>query len=499
MTLESILLEKSNDYTELERIDPIALPSTISFKNELSATVVIPARNVESSILGCLTSIEQSSFNIKHQNRLQVVVVDDGSNDETWQIVKNSKLSLNLAAIRQQYGGQTKALNTGISAAENDIIICCDADMVLSHYAIEQFVTRHQLFSNVLLVGFRSDTPISDLRVNPEYIYRNGSHRQSCFNNDERITFPIPGWPTNMCLASNHFKRLGNFRRLWMPDGDEWLLPDLVFGALFSLSKSTYFEIGGYDERFVGWGCNDGYLACKAIAAGNYIVPTYSASGLHISHPARSGNKQVEYEKNRQLFFKLVQSNEAESCRNWLDKAKNRIVESVFLKPQKFRDQREKVPRQEASEQIEIDSLLSIGEYSKVFSKLSKLLTPDKTLLYLKRGRALFGMKKYPEAISVFEIASTTIPNAAIDLAVAHAASGHFSLAHKIVREFALANPESSLNSYWCNTPAEKHIGRGKSYLSQGFDDVALRCFEAALICDPASKDALNYREQCFR
>lgn len=509
MTLQTSLLEKSNDYTELERkyfdvsnsslIDPIALPLTTSFKKELSTTIVIPARNVEFSILACLTSIEQSSFNIKYQNRLQVVVVDDGSNDGTWQIVKNSTLSINLTAIRQRHCGQAQALNTGISVAENDIIICCDADMVLSYYAIEQFITRHQLFSNTLFVGFRSDTPISDLRVNPEYIYKNGSHRQSCFTNDERITFPIPGWPTNMCLASNHFKKLGNFRSLWMPDGDVWLLPDLVFGAFFSLSKSTYFKIGGYDERFVGWGCNDGYLASKAIAAGNYIVPIYAASGLHISHPARSCNKQIEYEKNRQLFFELIQSNEAETSRNWLDKAKDRIVESIFLTPKKFSALREKNPKQEASEQIEIDSLLSIGEYSKALSRISKLLTQDKTSLLLKRGRAFLGMGKYPEAINDFELVSTIIPNVAVDLAIAHAANGHFSLAHKIVQKFVLANPENPLNLYWYNTPVEKHIGQGKSYLDQNFNDVALRCFEAALICDPGNKDALKYREQCYR
>lgn len=508
MTLQTTLLEKSNDYTELESkyfdvtnsslIDPITLPPFRPLNEKFSVTVVIPAWNVESSILACLTSIEQSSFNIKYQNRLEVVVVDDGSNDGTWEIVKNSKLSLNLTVVRQKHCGQPQALNTGISIAGNDIIICCDADMVLCYYAIEHFVDRHRLFPNVLLVGFRSDILKSDLRINPDYISRNGSHRQSYFINDERITFPIPGWPINMSLTSNHFKRLGNFRSLWMPDGDAWLLPDLVFGALFSLPKSTYFKIGGWDERFKGWGCNDGYLACKAIAAGNYIVPTYAASGLHISHPARSKTKQIEYEKNRQLFFKLIQSNEDEISRNWLDKAKNRIVESIFLNPQRATNQQGRDIKQGLAKQIEIDSLLSVGEYSKVLFMLSKFSNQDKTSMLLKRGRALLGIGKYPEAISVFKMASALISDVVVDLAITHAANGQFSLARKLMRKFAVINPESPLNLYWHNTPAEKHIQQGMNYLNQDFKDVALRCFEAALIKDPDDKLVLKYRDQCL-
>lgn len=507
MTQKKDLLEKNNDYKEFEEkfskvsnssvIDPFALPSTNFLTESLSTTIVIPAGNVKSSIIACLTSIEQSSFNINHQDRLQVIVVDDGSNDGTWELIKYSKLSLNLTVIRQQHSGQAKALNTGIGVAENDIIICCDADMVLSYYAIEQLVSRHQIFPNTLFVGFRSDTLISDIRVNPEYIYSNGSHRQSCFSNDERITFPIAGWPINMCLASSHFKRLGNFRSLWMPDGDAWLLPDLVFGALFSLPRSTYIKIGGYDERFVGWGCTDGYLAAKAIAAGSYVVPVYAASGLHISHPARSGNKQIEYEKNRQLFFKLIESNMEEINRNWLDKAKNRIVESIFLRPKKSRALQREDLKQEMSNQIVIDSLMSIGDYSSVLSKLSKLVTEDKTVLLLKKGRALFGLGRYLEAIGAFEIVSDLIPDATVDLASALAAHGQFSNAHKVIQRFAHTNPENPLVSYWYNTPVENHIEQGKNYLNQDFTDVALRCFEAALICDPGNKEALEFHEQC--
>src|SRR3989344_3414713 len=131
--LKQVLTEKNNDYT---------LNSSLFSPNKpLAVSIVIHAYNAQFSILSCLSAIEQSSFNLKHQNRLQVIVVDDGSKDDTWKLVKNSDFSLNLTLLRQTNHGQAQALNTGISISEGDIIISCDSDMVLGYYTIEHFVT----------------------------------------------------------------------------------------------------------------------------------------------------------------------------------------------------------------------------------------------------------------------------------------------------------------------------------------------------------------------
>jgi len=343
--LKQVIAERSNDYTLLEEkykkntgnslLDPNIKPIEIESLKPLTVSVVIPAYNTQSSILACLASIEQSSFNIKHQDRLQVIVVDDGSKDDTSKLVKSSNFSLNLKLIRQENRGQAQALNTGISIAEGDIIISCDSDMVLGYYAIEHFVTAHQQMPDVLFTGFRNDTPKTDPRVNVDLIRKNGTHHSSFFTNDERIVFPVSGWPSNMCLASNNFKNLGEAHSLWMPDNDAWLLPDMVIGALFSLSRSVFWEIGGYDERLVGWGCTDSYLAAKAIGANQYIVPLYATSGLHISHPVRLEHKQIQYEANRKLFFKFVETTRVDRHPNYLNKAKDRIVELFVYTPKK--------------------------------------------------------------------------------------------------------------------------------------------------------------------
>lgn len=507
MNQKRALEEKSNDYSHLEEkyfkvnklnlLDPFSPPTKSTFTKELTATVVIPARNVESSILSCLMSIEQSSFNLKHQNRLQVVVVDDGSDDSTWELIKNNKFALNLTGVKQKQHGQAQALNTGISVSENEIIICCDADMVLSYYAIEHFILRHQQFPNVLLVGFRSNVSNKSLRVNPKYIRENGSHQYSYFQKDERITFPIPGFPDNMCLTSSHFKNLGHLRGLWMRNNyDPWLLSDLVLGALFSLSKSTYHKIGGYDERLVGYGCTDGYLASKAISAGNFVIPVYAASGLHISHPSRTGNKRQEYEKNRQLFLKFLKSSQIDNYPNGLTHAKERIIESftqksVLLNTKNY-NTKEVIPKY-----YQVDSLLALGKYTESLGLLSKNTTKNGCGLAFRRGSALFGLHKYNEAIGNFKKAISTIPEASINIAISQAANFQFELAHKTFKKFALENSKSALLPFWYKQSVQDNITQGKNFLNQGFYDTAIRCFENALICEPDNNKALKYIRKC--
>lgn len=489
------LVNKSNDYSLLEEkyfsankislLDPFDTSQTITIDKRLTVSVVIPAGNVKNSIIACLTSIDQSSFNEKYSNRLEVIVVDDGSNDGTWETIKNLKSSLNLTGIKQNHHGQAQALNTGIGVAQGDIIISCDADMVLSYFCIENFVSRHALVRDNLFVGFRSDT--ADVST--------GNRNYSDFLNDERIVFSVPGFPKNMCLASNHFKNLGYMNNLWMPDDDAWLLPDLVFGALFSLSRSIHQKIGGYDERFKGWGCTDGYLAAKAIAAGCFVIPTYSASGLHASHPPRSGNNRyIEYKKNRHLFFDLLKTSTMGEFPDWLKDAKKRIIESFVNKPKSKTRSLPKKYFAEESTYHKIDTLLSIGNHAKALTIISSI-SPKDPLLLLKQGKALFGLKRYSEVVGLYKEIAPVIPETAIDLAVTLAAEGKFLSANKIFTQFSQSYPNAPILKCWSKELIQKYIQRGEKHFAQKFYNVALRCFEYALILEPKNKTALKYRE----
>jgi len=513
-SVEQALTKSNNDYSNLQQyfkketnsflnFDPLNSPPAINTNKQLTVTVVIPCWNAGETILSCLSSIEQSSFNIKYQNRLQVVVVDDGSTDDLWNLLKKIKFYLNFTVVQQKHSGVAHARNTGISVAGGEIIVICDPDMILHYQTIEHFVCRHQILPNVLLAGFRADVPKNDKQVISSNIKKNGAPLGTCFMNDIRIRFPEPGWPNNMCLTSNHYKNLGFSRGLWMPFGnknDPWLLQDLVFGALFSLPVKTYNDVGGFDEHFKGWSNEDGHLAAKALASGCYIIPVYSASGFHISHPFRTGDQQVEYSRNRKLHYQLLRTTQNNRYFNWIKKAKKRILNSfsynrtISLKPKKkWRNSSIKV----------IENYIALGEFVKANKIFLRLDIDDQKKLQWLKGEILFGLGKYLEAIDVFKKVSSpdkkSKKNSLLKIMLSQSSLGRFKMANKTLKTYIDGFSNIRDVKYWINYPVEDIIFMGRKYYDQRFFKTSLRCFENALILDCRNKMSLNFREKILK
>ncbi|MCK4636514.1 MAG: glycosyltransferase [Methanomicrobia archaeon] len=105
-------------------------------KGELpSVSVIIPAYNEENNIEKCLNSIKTQDY---PKNKLEILIVDDGSTDNTRDVITNGFKYVHL--YKNGHNGKAFALNTGVKEAKGDIIITMDADTVLEKTAIKEMV-----------------------------------------------------------------------------------------------------------------------------------------------------------------------------------------------------------------------------------------------------------------------------------------------------------------------------------------------------------------------
>ncbi len=211
-------------------------------------TVIVPAFDEEKTIVSTVRSLLMLSY-----REYEVVVVNDGSNDETLQrLVKAFELRRvdrvykrsiptqpvrgiyaclghpNLTIVDKEKGGKSDALNTGINLSRYPLYCSVDADSVLEEEALLKVVKPFM------------EHPAETVAVGGIVRCVNG-----CEVRDGRVT--KVGLPTNL---------LGTFQvveylRAFLTGRIGWsvfrsLL--LISGAFGLYKKSEVIEVGGYDE-----------------------------------------------------------------------------------------------------------------------------------------------------------------------------------------------------------------------------------------------------------
>ncbi|HEY9227975.1 MAG TPA: glycosyltransferase family 2 protein [Gemmatimonadaceae bacterium] len=108
---------------------------------EPPVTVIVPVFNEEAVILASLRGLLALRY-----PSLEILVVDDGSNDRTRSLAESLAGRYGATTVRvvsKQNGGKASALNTGIALARNAYVLCMDGDSRLDpgtlHAAMRHF------------------------------------------------------------------------------------------------------------------------------------------------------------------------------------------------------------------------------------------------------------------------------------------------------------------------------------------------------------------------
>lgn len=120
-------------------------------------SVVVCTRNRAHAILNCLQSIVDSAMHCKAEVTLQIVVVDNGSQDGTGTIIRewaqNSPLAVDV--VEQRRKGLSVARNSGVAAARGRLVVFTDDDCCLEPSYIQDLLSYDATDSGPVLRGGR--------------------------------------------------------------------------------------------------------------------------------------------------------------------------------------------------------------------------------------------------------------------------------------------------------------------------------------------------------
>lgn len=109
-------------------------------------SIIVPVYNCEKTIKRCIESLLNQIY-----NNIEIIVINDGSSDNTVQILNQFK-DERLQVINKNNGGVASARNVALGKARGDFVAFCDAD---DFYNKKYLSTMMPLFKKIF-VSFRA-------------------------------------------------------------------------------------------------------------------------------------------------------------------------------------------------------------------------------------------------------------------------------------------------------------------------------------------------------
>ena len=256
------------------------------FVPEHPVSVVVTYYEAPRALELTLAAIECQTY---PRELFEVVIVDDGSRTPL-EAPTDSPLDVRVVHQQDRGFGLARARNTGVRAAEHDIIVFLDCDMMPESRWLAEHARWHHAASDVLTLGFRAHVDVSG--IDADAVRKRPGALRDLF--DGR---PVqrPEW------IEGHMVRT---RELTSDDDDIFRV---VTGGNLGVSRQFFELAGAYDESFTQWGAEDTEFGYRAYTRGALLLPARQALCWHQGvGAAPSASESASLELQRAKISHLI-------------------------------------------------------------------------------------------------------------------------------------------------------------------------------------------------
>lgn len=236
----------------------------------MKISVIIPTFNGARRIANVLESLTTQSLPAD-----EVVVVVDGSTDNTVDIVEKFKQRLPLKIMVIANGGRSVARNTGVKISSGNLLVFLDDDMRAFPDCLKDHYHHHLQYNNSLLTGAISED--MELVKTDIQLYRKTLFWRRGKNWSEGKPF-IPMTARNLYLAA----------------------------ANFSISRQLFDQLGSFDEQLRD--AEDYDLGMRAVLQGYEVYGSSIQARAFHDDPLTCVSyirRQRQYQESRKILLKL--------------------------------------------------------------------------------------------------------------------------------------------------------------------------------------------------